>query len=119
MGVPQGTILSPVLFSHKINNIVKLVFKGSEASLFVEDFAFCIRAKFLLHAQRLMQLCVNNVQDWVSSNGFELSTSKTDCMHFCNQRLHFDEPFIMLDKNPIKLAAKARFLGVIFDRTLS
>ena len=57
MGVPQGSILSPVLFSLKINNIVKSVLKGSEASLFVDDFVLCIRAKFLLHAQRLMQLC--------------------------------------------------------------
>ena len=58
MGVPQGSILSPVLSSLKINNIVKSVLKGSEASLFVDDFALCIRAKSLLHAQRLMQLCV-------------------------------------------------------------
>ena len=50
MGIPQGSILSPVLFSLKINNIVKLVLKGSEASLFVDDFALCIRAKFLPNA---------------------------------------------------------------------
>ena len=59
MGVPQGSILSPVLFSFKINNIVKSILNGLEASLFVDDFALCIRAKSLPHAQRLMQLCVN------------------------------------------------------------
>ena len=93
--------------------------KGSEASLFVDDFALCIRAKFLPHAQRLMQLCVNSVQDWVSNNGFKFSTSKTVCMHFCNQRKHFSEPSVLLDKNPIKVVSEAKFLGVIFDRTLS
>ena len=69
MGVPHGSILSPVLFSLEINKIVKSVLKGSEASLFVDDFVLCIRAKALPHAQRLMQLCVNSVQDWVSNNG--------------------------------------------------
>ena len=54
MGVPQGSILSLVLFSLKINNIVKSVLKGLEASLFVDDFALCICAKLLPHAQRLM-----------------------------------------------------------------
>ena len=69
--------------------------------------------------QRLMQLCVNSVQDWVSNNGFKFSTSKTVCMHFCNQRKQFAEPYILLDKNSITVVTEAKFLGVIFDRTLS
>ena len=119
MRVPQGSILSPVLFRLKINNIVKSVLKGSEASLSVDDSALCIRAKFLPHAQRLMQLCVNSVQDWISNNGFKFSTSKTVCMHFCNQRKHFAEPSILLDNTPIKVVTEAKFLGGKFDRTLA
>ena len=68
---------------------------------------------------RLMQLCVNSVQDWVSKNGFKFSTSKTVCMHICNQRKHFAELSILLDKAPIKVVTEAKFLGVIFDRTVS
>ena len=37
MGVPQGSILSPALFSIKIN-IVKAVLKGTDCSLFEDDF---------------------------------------------------------------------------------
>ena len=40
-------------------------------------------------------------------------------MHFCNQRNHFEEPSILLDKNLIKVVTETKFLGVIFDRTLS
>ena len=119
MGVPQGSISSPVLFSLKINNIAQSVFKGSEASLFMDDFALCICAKPLLHAQRLMQLYVNSVQDWVSNNGFRFSTNKTVCLHFCNQHKHFAELSILWDENPIKAVTEAKFLGVIFDQTVS
>ena len=87
--------------------------------MFVDDFALCIRAKFLPHAHRRMQLRINSVQGWISNNGFKFSTSKTDCMHFCNQHKHFAKPSILLDKNPIKVVTEAKFLGVIFDRTLS
>ena len=66
-----------------------------------------------------MQLCVNSVQDWISNNGFKFSTSKTVCMYFCNRRKHFAEPSIFWDKTPIKVVTEAKFLGVIFDRTLS
>ena len=52
----QGSILSPVLFSLKVNDIVKSVLKGLEASLFVDDFALCIRAMSVPHAERLMGL---------------------------------------------------------------
>ena len=37
-GVLQGSILSLALFSIKINNIVKAVLKGTDCSLFVDDF---------------------------------------------------------------------------------
>ena len=85
---------------------------------FLVLFLTCLpHQQLLAFSSFFMQLCVNSVQDWVSNNGFKFSTSKTVCMHFCNQRKHFAEPSI-LDKNPIKVVTEAKFLGVIFDRTL-
>ena len=65
-----------------------------------------------------MQLCVNSVQKWVSSNGIKFSTNITVCMHFCNQRKQFAKPSSMSEENPIKVVTEAKFLGVVFDRTL-
>ena len=76
MGVPQGSILSPALFSIKINDIVKAVLKGTDCSLFMDDFALCVSRKKLNRVERAMKLCVNSVQEWVSENGFKFSTPK-------------------------------------------
>ena len=52
MGVPQGSILSPALFSITINNIVSAVLKGADCSLFVDDFALSVRGKSLNRMER-------------------------------------------------------------------
>ena len=99
MGVPQGSILSPALFSIKINNIVKAVLKGTDCSLFVDDFALCVSGKMLNRVERAMQLCVNSVPKWVSENGFKFSTSKTVCIHFNQQYGFFPDPNIFWEKH--------------------
>ena len=75
----QGSILSPVLFNIKINDIVTAVLKDSESSLFVDDFALCLRGRSLPSVIRRLQLCVNSVNKWVQENGFRFSVSKTEC----------------------------------------
>ena len=117
MGVPQGSILSPALFSIKINHIVKSVLKGTDSSLFVDDFALYIRGRSVQRVERAMQLCVNRVQN--SKNGCKCSPSKTVCMHFCRQNGVFPEPTILLDKSPIQVVKEANFLGLIFDPKLN
>ena len=53
------------LFKIKINDIIKSVLKGTDASLFVDDFTLCIRGSTLASGEREMQLCVNIVQKWI------------------------------------------------------
>ena len=118
MGVPQGSILSPALFSIKINNIVKAVLKGTDCSLFVDDFALCVSGKTLNRVERAMRLCVDSVQKWVSENGFKFSTSKTVCIHFHQQYVFFPDPNILLGKTPVKVVREARFLVLSLTRNL-
>ena len=92
MGVPQSSILSPALLSIKINNIVKAVLKGTDCSLFVDNFAMCVSGKTLNRVERARQLCVNSLQKWVTENGFKFSTSKTVCIHFHQQSVFFPRP---------------------------
>ena len=110
MGVPQGSIPSPALFCVKINNIVKAVLKGTDCSLFVDDFALCMSGKTLKRLERATQLCVNSVQKWVSENGFKFSTSKTVCIHFHQLYGYFPDPNVLLGTTPIKVVKEAKFL---------
>jgi len=119
MGVPQGSILSPMLFNIKINNIVKSVFSSAHSSLFVDDFSLAIRGKSLHLVERQLQLCINAVQKWVMENGFKFSLAKTECIHFCKMRKVFPEPDIKLNGTSIKVVQEAKFLGLTFDCRLN
>ena len=81
---------SPSTFQFRIRKGILL--KGTDCSLFVDDFALCVSGKTLNRVERAMQLCVNSVQKWVSENGFKFSTSKTVCIHFHQQYLFFHRP---------------------------
>ncbi|WP_353805842.1 reverse transcriptase domain-containing protein, partial [Acinetobacter baumannii] len=78
MGVPQGSILSPLLFNIKINNIVRSVKRGIDNSLFVDDFALVAKGKTLASAERQLQLCVNALK-----TGFYKMV-----LHFLKQKLN-------------------------------
>ena len=119
LGVPQGSILSPALFSIKINEIVKSVGQGLESSLFVDDFALYATGKTLAGVERQLQMCVDKIEQWALENGFKFSATKTQCIHFHNFRHIFPDPVIRLGKSPIQAVTEAKFLGVIFDQKLN
>ena len=119
MGVPQGSILSPLLFNIKINNIVNSVRTGIDKSLFVDDFSVSARGKTLAGVERQLQLTINKVQKWVDDNGFKFSFTKTECIHFHRKHNQFLDPVINLYGEPIKVSKQVKFLGLIFDSKLS
>ncbi|GFO25488.1 guanylate cyclase [Plakobranchus ocellatus] len=60
--------------------------------------------KHLQHLERTIQLCINNVQKYVSENDFRFSLSKTICVHFHRQRI-YPEPTLHLNGQPIPVTA--------------
>ena len=92
MGVPQGSIMSVILFSVKISNITQCLKPGVDCSLYVDDFQVCYRSSN-------MSIIERKLQQWATDNGFQFSKTKIVCMHICQERgLHLI-PQLFLDKN--------------------
>ena len=85
-GVPQGAILSTTLFIVKLNDIINCLDYKTDGSLYVDDFCICFRSKNMRTIERHLQQCLNRIEDWATRNGFKVSKSKTQCVHFCQQR---------------------------------
>ena len=121
-GVPQGSILSPILFEIKINSITQTLVAHSDCSLYVDDFLVCYKGKTkgrMDTVERQLQAQLKRLEEWADSNGFRFSPSKTVAVHFCCDRKCVRDPDLYLYKSRIPVRGEARFLGLIFDRKLS
>ena len=118
-GVPQGAILSTTLFNVKLNDIINCLDYKTDSSLYVDDFCICFRSKNMRTIERHLQQCLNRIEDWATRNGFKFSKSKTQCVHFCQQRKIHNDPALYIYGSQIPVVAESKFLGVIFDRKLS
>ena len=118
-GVPQGSILSVILFNIKFNSITRCLTSGIDGYLYVDDFCITSRSKYTRTAERQLQQCINKITHWANTNRFKISKSKTRCVHFCQLRKMHNDPFIKLEETEIHVVNEYKFLGVIFDRKLS
>ena len=88
-GVPQGGILSVTLFLLKINGMIKAckpqnadTEDGVVRILYVDDFTFCFRGRYLPTIERIVQGKIKKIQDWNATNGFRFLPNKSAVMHF-------------------------------------
>ena len=52
-------------------------------------------------------------------NGFTISKTKTQCVHFCQLRKMHNNPTLKQDGSEIPVVDKYKFLSIIFDKKLS
>ena len=116
-GVPQGSVLSCLLFLVAINDIVASIPPVVKPSLYVDDLAIFMEATFIDSAQRALQRAVDTIAEWSDKNGFRISAEKTAGVVFHRKRMA-NEPRISLYSTPIKFESQIRFLGLIFDQQL-
>ena len=91
----------------------------TDCSLCVDDFCICYRSKSMATIERQLQQNLNKIKNWATSNGFKFSKTKTQCVHFCQLRKQHDDPVLHLYGSPIPVVEESKFLGILFDRTLS
>lgn len=75
-GVPQGTILGPILFILYLNSIFSLKLNANIYS-FADDTVLLIEEKTWDDAIRVANIEINKVMKWLCHNHLSLNTSKT------------------------------------------
>ena len=76
LGLPQGTVLSAILFSMFIND-VKSVFRKCKINLFADDTAIYVTGKDVGELVETMNCELNKFNEWLSINKLKLNAIKT------------------------------------------
>ena len=111
-GVPQGSILSPLLFSILFQNIPEV--QNCEISMYADDISAHTISDTIEEATNNMQTAINTIHNWINGSGGKISEEKTKLMYFTNKRIT-NIPGITLNNTPLNFVTNYRFLGLILD----
>ncbi len=119
-GVPQGSILGPLLFIMYINDLVDYLVT-CKASLYADDTALYTSADSQVEIMLNLRIDLSIVYEWLNANKLTLNTSKTKYIVFGNKSNLTVKPDLNLTigGKPIERVSSMKYLGVILDEHLT
>ena len=116
-GVPQGSILGPLLFVIYINDLPGIS-ELSKFILYADDANIILTGSTVNEVYEKVHALSEILLKWVDNNGLLLNLKKTKYMIFARQNSIIDRE-ITIANVPIERKSEARFLGVIIDEKLT
>ena len=119
-GVPQRSILGPILFILYINDLPRVSTK-LKFLLFADDTNIRYENTDANAIVKTINMEMPKIMVWLKSNKLHIDVNKTASMllHTRQKRVNIDENTIVIDGNIIHFTTNTKFLGINIDNNLT
>ena len=118
-GVPQGGVLSPLLYIIYVSSITKNLYKSVYVSQFADDIGLYVKSESTKWAKNTIEKSVNTIATNLHEKGLDLAPNKMKMLHFNKQHILPGTINIKVQDCVIKSTDSVKFLGIHFDYQLS
>ena len=119
-GVPQGSVLGPLLFLLYTNDMPNCLPESHKTRLFADDSNIFITSQSPYTLKNELKTAIGRILRWLEDNKLTVNLNKTQYSIFQTKNMNIPDWLnnIKINNNTIKRVHSARFLGIILDEKL-